>query len=122
MVALAEAEADPVVEAALSQVERHHAAPGFGPAAVARALGYSPAHLTTRVRRATGLPLGAWIAERRMAEARRLLAATATPLGEVAAAVGYADPESLARRFRRAHGGLTPGAWRRAHRGDPARR
>jgi AraC-like DNA-binding protein len=39
----------------------------------ARAVGLTPGHLTTVVRRKTGRTVGEWIAERRMAEARRLL-------------------------------------------------
>jgi AraC family transcriptional regulator, transcriptional activator of pobA len=42
---------------------------------VARAVGRNPAYITTNVRRRTGLTVGEWIAERRMAHARMLLQA-----------------------------------------------
>lgn len=79
---------------------------------VARAVGRSPAYLTSMVRRETGRPIVAWIAERRMAEARRLLVTTDRTLSEVAAAIGYDDVSYFIRRFR-AMNGLAPAAWRR---------
>src|SRR5260370_29715123 len=55
---------------------------------VAHELGMTPGHLTTIVRRRTGRTVGEWIIERRMAEARRLLAYPDLPVGEVARRVG----------------------------------
>jgi AraC-like DNA-binding protein len=82
---------------------------------VARAVSLSPGHLTTVVRRKTGQTVQAWIAERRMAEARRLLVETDLAVAEVGWQVGYGDPGYFARSFRRAHG-TTPLGWRRAGR------
>jgi AraC family transcriptional regulator, transcriptional activator of pobA len=56
-----------------------------------------------------------WITERRMREARRLLADTDLTMSEVAHRVGYRDAGYFVRRFRAAHS-VTPLAWRRAGR------
>ncbi len=82
---------------------------------VARAVGLTPGHLTTVVGRKTGRTVVEWIAERRMAEARRLLVETDLPVEEVGRRVGYGDPGYFVRHFRRAHG-ATPLGWRRAGR------
>jgi AraC family transcriptional regulator, transcriptional activator of pobA len=82
---------------------------------VAAAVNLSPAHLTTTVRRKTGRTVQEWIAERRMAQARRLLVETDLTVEEIGRKVGYADPTYFVRSFRRAHG-ATPLRWRRAGR------
>jgi len=74
-----------------------------------------PAHLTTTVRRKTGRTVQEWIAERRMAQARRLLVETDLTVEDIGRRVGYADPGYFVRSFRRAHG-TTPLRWRRAGR------
>jgi AraC-like DNA-binding protein len=56
-----------------------------------------------------------WITERRMREARRLLADTDLTVAEIARRVGYRDAGYFVRRFRTAHG-VPPVAWRRAGR------
>jgi AraC family transcriptional regulator, transcriptional activator of pobA len=82
---------------------------------VARAVSLSPGHLTTVVRRKTGRTVLEWIAERRLAQARRLLVETDLAVEEVGHRVGYNDPGYFVRSFRRAHG-TTPLSWRRAGR------
>jgi AraC family transcriptional regulator, transcriptional activator of pobA len=82
---------------------------------VAAAVNMSPAHLTTTVRRKTGRTVQEWIAERRMAQARRLLVATDLTVEEIAGKVGFADSAYFVRCFRRDHG-TTPLRWRRAGR------
>ena len=82
---------------------------------VARAVSLSPGYLTTVVRRKTGRTVVEWIAERRMAQARRLLVDTDLAVEEVGHSVGYNDPTYFVRSFRRAHG-TTPLGWRRAGR------
>jgi AraC family transcriptional regulator, transcriptional activator of pobA len=83
---------------------------------VAATVGLTPGHLTTVVGRKTGRTVQQWITERRMVEARRLLAETELTVEAVGARVGYRDPGYFARRFRHAHG-ASPLAWRRAGRG-----
>ena len=78
---------------------------------LASELGRTPAHLTTAVRRATGRTVGEWIREGRLAEARRRLVTTDECVDVIAERVGYADPSSFVRLFRRHHG-VPPGAFR----------
>jgi AraC-like DNA-binding protein len=80
---------------------------------VAAAVGRSPGHVTTVVRRRTGRTVGQWVTERRLQEARRLLATTDLTVAAIARRVGYRDPGYFIRRFRTAHG-LAPQEWRRA--------
>jgi AraC family transcriptional activator of pobA len=82
---------------------------------VARAVSLSPGHLTTVVRRKAGRTVLEWIAERRMAQARRQLVETDPAVEEVGHRVGYKDPGYFVRTFRRSHG-TTPLGWRRAGR------
>jgi AraC family transcriptional regulator, transcriptional activator of pobA len=80
---------------------------------VAATVGLTAGHLTTVVGRKTGRTVQQWITERRMVEARRLLAETELTVEAVGARVGYRDPGYFARRFRHAHG-ASPLEWRRA--------
>jgi AraC family transcriptional regulator, transcriptional activator of pobA len=86
---------------------------------VASALGLTPGHLTTVVRRKTGRTVQDWILERRLAEARRLLVETDWTVAEVGRSAGFPDPVYFSRCFRRAHG-TTALSWRRAGRGGLA--
>lgn len=80
---------------------------------VADAVGYSPAYLTALVRQATGQPVTQWIAEIRMAEAKRRLLESSDSIAEVARAVGIPDASYFSRQFRKLVG-VAPGAWREA--------
>jgi AraC-like DNA-binding protein len=80
---------------------------------VAAAVNISPGHLTSTVRRRTGRTVQEWITERRMVQARRLLAATDLPIGEVGRRVGFPDAGYFARTFGKVHG-MSPAQWRRA--------
>ena len=82
---------------------------------VAADVGMSPGHLTTVVRRQTGRTVQQWIAERRLADARRLLVETDLTVASIGETVGYKDPSYFVRTFKRAHG-LTPLEWRRGDR------
>jgi AraC family transcriptional regulator, transcriptional activator of pobA len=81
-------------------------------ATVAAAVGLTPGHLTTVVRRKTGRSVQRWITERRMAQARRLLRETDLTVEAVAAQVGYRQPSYFIKHFRRDHT-VTPAVWRR---------
>lgn len=96
---------------ALALIERRCLEPGLGLRDVAAAVGRSPAHLTTVVRRATGRTVQQWITVGRMGEARRLLAQTALAIDEVAERLGYADPRHFRRVFQRDQG-VSPSAFR----------
>jgi AraC family transcriptional activator of pobA len=101
---------EPLLAEAFTVIDRRHAEP-LSLRDVARELGLTPGHLTTIVRRRTGRTVGEWITERRMAEARTLLAETNLPIAEVAGRVGIGDPGYFSRLFSRAHG-VSPRKWR----------
>jgi AraC-like DNA-binding protein len=85
---------------------------------LARAVHRSAAHVTTALRKATGRTAHAWIVAGRMAEARRRLLHSDEHVEIIAERVGYGDPTSFIRTFRREHG-ATPAAWRAANRPSP---
>lgn len=78
---------------------------------VAQEAGYSPAYLTNLVQEHTGRTIKRWIIERRMAQARQLLAHTTESVRQVAEASGYADAGYFTRQFRQFHG-VSPQQWR----------
>jgi AraC-like DNA-binding protein len=82
---------------------------------VARAVGKSPAYVTTALKQATGRSVVEWIISGRLAEACNRLAHTDEMVDVIAERVGYADATHFIRLFRRTHG-VTPAAWRRAQR------
>jgi len=103
---------EPILAGVFGFIEEHYAE-RISLRDVAAAVYLSPGYLTTLVRRKTGRTVQAWIAERRMTQARRLLAESSLSVEEVARRVGFDDPGYFARSFRRAHG-TTARAWRDA--------
>jgi AraC-like DNA-binding protein len=102
---------EPVLDAVFEVLEARYAEDLSLPQ-VARSVGRSPAHLTTTLKRQTGLSMVQWLTERRLAEARWLLLSTDEPVGLIADRVGYHDVTHFTRLFRRAHE-LTPRDWRK---------
>ena len=78
---------------------------------VASAMGYSPCHLTTTFRQATGIPVTAWIIGRRIAAARELLGQANMDVATTCELVGFSDVCYFTRQFVR-HVGVTPGRFR----------
>jgi AraC-like DNA-binding protein len=72
-------------------------------ASLARQIGCSRQHLSEAFRSAGLPPPSTWLAQRRMAEARRLLDED-LPVAEVAYRLGYASDATLARAYRRLTG------------------
>jgi AraC family transcriptional activator of pobA len=105
---------EPLLAEVFGFIEEHYGEP-ISLKDVARAVSLSRGHLTTVVRRKTGRTVQAWIAERRLAEARRLLVQTDLSVEEVGRRVGYGDAGYFVRSFRSTHGS-TPLGWRRAGR------
>lgn len=105
---------EPLLAAVFDVVENRYHEP-ISLRDVAESVGLTTGHLTTVVGRRTGRTVQQWITERRMREARRLLADTTFAVGEIAHRVGYREAGYFVRRFRTAHG-VTPAAWRRAGR------
>lgn len=106
--------APPLVAEALRFIERNCLSP-ISLRDVAAALERSPAHLTTAMRLATGRTAQQWISAGRLAETRRRLLAGDESVESIAAQVGYLEPSSLIRAFRREHG-ESPAAWRTTQR------
>jgi AraC-like DNA-binding protein len=101
---------EPLLADVFAVIDQRHAGP-LSLRDVAAELGMTPGHLTTVVRRRTGRTVQEWIIDRRMAEARGLLAGTDLPVSEVARRVGMADPGYFSRLFSRTHG-RSPRQWR----------
>jgi AraC-like DNA-binding protein len=77
---------------------------------LARKLGYSPSHVSTLIRRATGRPFVVLRRRLRFERACALLRA-GTSVKEAALAAGFDDPAYFSRAFKR-RVGLSPSAWR----------
>ena len=102
---------EPLLAMVFEFIEEHYREP-ISLATIAAAVGLTPGHLTTVVRRKTGRSVQRWITERRMADARRLLRETDLTIELVAAHVGYRQPSFFIKHFRRDHN-VTPASWRR---------
>lgn len=103
---------EPLLAEVFEVIERRYPQP-LSLRDVAAAVNISPGHLTSTVRRRTGRTVQEWITERRMVQARRLLAATELPIGEVGRRVGFPDASYFARTFGKVHG-MSPTQWRQA--------
>ena len=102
---------DPALRSVFSFIEEQFRKP-ISLADVARSVGRNPAYITTTVRRRTGLTIGEWITERRMAHARRLLqTGSRRNMADLSLACGYDDPSHFLRSFKKMHG-ATPSQWR----------
>ena len=101
---------DPHLANVFCFIEAHYHQP-ISLSDVAQEAGYSPAYLTNLVQSQTGRTIKQWIIERRMAQARTLLAHTTQPVRKVAEAAGYSDAGYFTRQFRQFHD-LSPQAWR----------
>ena len=66
--------------------------------------GLSVNHFARAFRQSTGLAPHAYLVQRRIERAERLLSRTDLPLSEIALAVGFADHSHFARHFRRLTG------------------
>jgi AraC family transcriptional activator of pobA len=97
---------------ALEELIRSSMEKGWSAADYASALSLSTGHLSRLCRSATGLGAAAFIEQRVMSEACRLLAFTQLPVAEVGYRLGYEDPSYFSKRFRRAQG-LPPTLYRR---------
>ncbi|WP_202918572.1 AraC family transcriptional regulator [Streptomyces cavernae] len=110
---------EPLLAAVFEVIEQRYPQP-LSLRDVATAVSISPGHLTSTVRRRTGRTVQEWITERRLVQARRLLAATELPISEIGRQVGFPDAGYFARTFGKVHG-MSPTQWRRAG-ADPGKR
>lgn len=105
--------AEPLLAEVFDVIERRYPEP-LSLREVAAAVRISPGHLTSTVRRRTGRTVQEWITERRMVQARRLLAVTELPVGDIGRQVGFPDAGYFARTFGKLHG-MSPTRWRRTN-------
>jgi AraC family transcriptional activator of pobA len=101
---------EPLLAAVFDVIEERFAAT-LSLADVAAAVALTPGHLTTVVRRRTGRTVQQWITQRRLQEARRLLAESDLGVAAVARRCGYPDASYFIKRFRAEHA-MTPAQWR----------
>ncbi len=86
---------------------------GMNVADFAAALGVTPTHLTRCCNSACGRPASALLQDRRIFEARKLLAETKIPVGKIAEQLGFNSPAYFTRAFQHLTG-KSPSAFRRA--------
>ncbi|RAL25378.1 AraC family transcriptional regulator [Lujinxingia litoralis] len=103
----------PLVTETLAYIERLASEP-ISLKEVARAMGKSPAYLTTLVREHTGATVMEWLTRARLSRARQLLLHSDEHVEIIAERVGYASASYFHRVFREAHQ-MSPGEWRRVH-------
>lgn len=101
--------ANPTFQLFRSSVEAHFREQ-HGAAFYARALGYAPRTLSRAVQQATGRTAKAYIVDRIVLEAKRLLAHEGLTAASCARALGFPDASNFSVFFRNATG-VRPGAW-----------
>jgi AraC family transcriptional regulator of arabinose operon len=109
--------ADLAVDRIADRVRQDPGQPWSVPALACQA-SLSPAQFTRRFRARTGLAPGSFIIAARIQRARQLLAETSLTIGQVSAALGYADPAFFSRQYRQ-YTGQPPSALRLP--GQPSR-
>jgi two-component system response regulator YesN len=108
-----------VTQRVIEYIDRNYANP-ISLRDVAAEFGYSPCHLTHAFRRTTGTPITAWIIQRRIIAAQRLLGEANVDVATACEAVGFNDLCYFTRQFVR-HVGITPGRFRAAMNGAGSR-
>jgi AraC family transcriptional activator of pobA len=101
---------EPLLAAVFEVIERRFHEP-ISLTDVAAEVALTPGHLTTVVRRKTGRTVQQWIAQRRMQQARLLLAETDLTVAAISRRVGCPDVSYFIKRFRAEHQ-VTPAQWR----------
>jgi AraC-like DNA-binding protein len=94
-------------------IRAHLSEPGLSVERIAGLTGTSRRSLNRRLA-ARGVTFAHILRSVRFATARQLLVESATPLAEVAAAIGYAEPSVFTTAFRR-WSGASPREWRKQH-------
>jgi AraC-like DNA-binding protein len=100
---------EPWLDAVLEQLDAAGPKPDYE--RIARGSGMALSTLRRKFRRATGVAIHEYHLRTRLAEARRLLAETSSPIKELAARLGYADVFYFTRQFSQKVG-VSPGAYR----------
>jgi signal transduction histidine kinase/AraC-like DNA-binding protein/ABC-type sugar transport system substrate-binding protein len=106
-------EAQRLVRQAMAYIHERYADP-IARSDLARHVGMAEDYLTSCFHKEVGMTPIAYLNRYRIAQAKLLLTASDTSIGEVAAAVGFADSGYFSRMFRR-EVGVAPEAYRRTH-------
>jgi signal transduction histidine kinase/AraC-like DNA-binding protein/ABC-type sugar transport system substrate-binding protein len=106
-------EARRLVRQAMAYIHEHYSEP-IARAELARHVGLAEDYLTTCFHKEVGMTPIAYLNRYRVTQAKLLLTQSETSIGEIAAAVGFADSGYFSRIFRR-EVGVAPEAYRRAH-------
>ncbi len=104
-----ERSSDPRVTRVLQVIDECFDDPTLSGEDLAAASGLSKFHFLRLFRKATGRTPGQVLRNRRLTEARRLLAESGQSVKEIAYATGYSSPVSFCAAFRREYG-VTPGS------------
>jgi AraC-like DNA-binding protein len=91
---------------------------GLRLADVATACELSVSHFARSFKASFGVSCHRWLTDRRIDRAKELLAATDAPLVDISSQSGFGDQAAFTRTFHRVVG-LSPGRWRREHKGAP---
>ena len=78
------------------------------------ALNLHPNYLNTVIKSKTGKPVGAWIIEKTIAEARSLLINSGLSIKEIAWRLGFAESPHFSNYFKK-HAGNSPVSFRKEH-------
>jgi AraC family transcriptional regulator len=81
---------------------------------VAQTCELSVSHFARSFKASFGVSCHRWLTERRIERTKELLAATDTPLVDIASQTGFGDQAAFSRTFCRLVG-VSPGRWRREH-------
>ncbi len=95
----------------LNDLIAEHQSKGWGASEYANALAITTGHLSRLCREATGMGAMAYVENRIMAEACRLLAFTQLPISNIGYRLGYADPSYFSKRFQKSQK-CAPSAYR----------
>jgi len=111
---LAEYRASQTLADRFQQLLDDHVASAASVRDLARQVHMSESHFCHSVKETLGVAPMTYLRERRLARARALLHTTTLSIEEIALRLGYDEPTSFFRAFKRATG-VTPGAYRQQH-------
>ena len=101
------------IDAAKRYVEQH-LGENISLSSVAEILYLSPAYFSRLFHRQAGCSFSEWLTQRRMDRARNLLRDTTMSVSEIAASIGFKEPNSFTRLFKKSEG-VSPTEYRRAY-------
>lgn len=95
------------------ELDEHYAAPSYDLDTLARNLNYNKSYLCTVFKQHTGMTIWAYLNEKKMSEAKKMLLSGAS-ITACCEALGYADYNSFIRRFKKT-AGVSPMRYSRLH-------